>query len=197
MSSRSSPRFPLGGAEVCEGRWIARDSIAIDPGLGFGKNVRGEYALIANAAPPSRRRLSSRDRRVRKELHRQETGQSPSRDGAIRNRCGWRSGGAPRRRHCQLSMKLLLTARPSQVYRNAISYRTMIRSLFAPRQCAAVPIKPNEPPRDPPCGNRHGGGQVFNRGGHRHRVVIGRTSGLSVHDRGAALTAGSCRTASM
>jgi dihydropteroate synthase len=37
-------------AEVCEAAGIARDRIALDPGLGFGKNVEENMALIANAA---------------------------------------------------------------------------------------------------------------------------------------------------
>jgi dihydropteroate synthase len=43
-------RFLVERAEVCEAAGIARDRIALDPGLGFGKNVEENMALIANAA---------------------------------------------------------------------------------------------------------------------------------------------------
>ena len=39
-------RFLLDRAAVCEGAGIGRDRIALDPGLGFGKKVEEELALI-------------------------------------------------------------------------------------------------------------------------------------------------------
>jgi dihydropteroate synthase len=43
-------RFLVERAEACEAAGIARDRIALDPGLGFGKNVEENMALIANTA---------------------------------------------------------------------------------------------------------------------------------------------------
>jgi len=43
-------RFLVERAEACEAAGIARDRIALDPGLGFGKSVEENMALIANAA---------------------------------------------------------------------------------------------------------------------------------------------------
>ena len=43
-------RFLVERAEACQGAGIARDRIALDPGLGFGKNVEENMALIAGAA---------------------------------------------------------------------------------------------------------------------------------------------------
>jgi dihydropteroate synthase len=43
-------RFLVERAQVCQGAGIARDRIAVDPGLGFGKSVEENMALIAGAA---------------------------------------------------------------------------------------------------------------------------------------------------
>jgi dihydropteroate synthase len=43
-------RFLVGRAEACEQAGLARDRIALDPGLGFGKSVTENVALIAGAA---------------------------------------------------------------------------------------------------------------------------------------------------
>jgi dihydropteroate synthase len=43
-------RFLVERAEACEAAGIARDRIALDPGLGFGKSVEENIALIASAA---------------------------------------------------------------------------------------------------------------------------------------------------
>jgi dihydropteroate synthase len=42
-------RFLVERAQVCQGAGIARDRIAVDPGLGFGKSVEENMALIAGA----------------------------------------------------------------------------------------------------------------------------------------------------
>ena len=42
-------RFLLERAEVCQAAGIARDRIALDPGIGFGKSVEENMALIAGA----------------------------------------------------------------------------------------------------------------------------------------------------
>ena len=42
-------RFLLDRAAFCEAAGVARDRIALDPGLGFGKKVEEELALIAGA----------------------------------------------------------------------------------------------------------------------------------------------------
>ena len=42
-------RFLLERAKVCQAAGIARDRIALDPGLGFGKSVEENMALIAGA----------------------------------------------------------------------------------------------------------------------------------------------------
>jgi len=43
-------RFLLARAASCEAAGVARDRIALDPGLGFGKTVEEDVALIAGAA---------------------------------------------------------------------------------------------------------------------------------------------------
>ena len=43
-------RFLLERAEVCQAAGIARDRIALDPGLGFGKSVEENMALIAGTS---------------------------------------------------------------------------------------------------------------------------------------------------
>jgi dihydropteroate synthase len=43
-------RFLMERAEACQEAGIARDRIAIDPGLGFGKSVSENVALIAGAS---------------------------------------------------------------------------------------------------------------------------------------------------
>ena len=42
-------QFLLRRAETCQAAGIARDRIAIDPGLGFGKSVEENVALVAGA----------------------------------------------------------------------------------------------------------------------------------------------------
>ena len=42
--------FLIERAEICQGAGVARDRIALDPGLGFGKSVEENMALIAGAA---------------------------------------------------------------------------------------------------------------------------------------------------
>jgi dihydropteroate synthase len=43
-------RFLLERAEACQQAGIGRDNIALDPGLGFGKSVQENVALVAGAA---------------------------------------------------------------------------------------------------------------------------------------------------
>ena len=43
-------RFLLERAEACQAAGVARERIALDPGLGFGKSVQENVALIAGAA---------------------------------------------------------------------------------------------------------------------------------------------------
>jgi dihydropteroate synthase len=43
-------RFLVERAETCQTAGVARDRIALDPGIGFGKNVEENVALIAGAA---------------------------------------------------------------------------------------------------------------------------------------------------
>ncbi|MGH8431972.1 MAG: dihydropteroate synthase, partial [Solimonas sp.] len=43
-------RFLLGRAQACEAAGIARDCIALDPGIGFGKRVAEDAALISGTA---------------------------------------------------------------------------------------------------------------------------------------------------
>ena len=176
-------------AQAAEAAGVAHDNIAIDPGIGFGKSAEENLALIEGAGRlaatgypvligSSRKGFIGRLTGVKEPRPaRSGVGLAGGRGGAAG---GFHPAGARRCRH---------PAGPRGLGGDAIKPASMTRSLFG---TDGVRGRANASPMTAEIAMRIGmaAGRVFNRGGHRHRVVVGKDTRLSGYMIEQALTAG-------